>query len=148
MTALLFLALAASSIDASLAARYFQEAKWVSDDDHGALWGRPLYGPMMFVDPETREAVANQNPPFSGFKPQGGVFAGTFPTSIGIANTAYTLDNVRWTVVMWPLPENRAERATLMMHELFHRILDDQQSIEGRPRLAAWIDRVATRPQA
>jgi maleylacetoacetate isomerase len=26
--------------------------------------------------------------------------------------------------------------------ELFHRILDDYQSVEGRPRLAAWIKRV------
>jgi len=26
--------------------------------------------------------------------------------------------------------------------ELFHRILDDYQSVEGRPRLAAWIERV------
>ena len=32
--------------------------------------------------------------------------------------------------------------------ELFHRILDDHQSVEGRPRLAAWIERVASRPGA
>jgi glutathione S-transferase len=32
--------------------------------------------------------------------------------------------------------------------ELFHRILDDHQSAEGRPRLAAWIERVSRRPQA
>ena len=32
--------------------------------------------------------------------------------------------------------------------ELFHRILDDHQSLEGRPRLAAWIDGIRQRPQA
>jgi glutathione S-transferase len=32
--------------------------------------------------------------------------------------------------------------------ELFHRILDQHQSAEGRPRLAAWIDRVRRLPQA
>jgi glutathione S-transferase len=32
--------------------------------------------------------------------------------------------------------------------ELFHRILDDYQSVEGRPRLAAWIERVAGQPGA
>lgn len=31
--------------------------------------------------------------------------------------------------------------------ELFHLILDEHQSVEGRPRLAAWIERVAARPQ-
>jgi maleylpyruvate isomerase len=32
--------------------------------------------------------------------------------------------------------------------ELFHRILDDYQSVDGRPRLAAWIERVSRLPQA
>jgi glutathione S-transferase len=32
--------------------------------------------------------------------------------------------------------------------ELFHRILDDYQSLERRPRLAAWIERVSRQPQA
>jgi len=32
--------------------------------------------------------------------------------------------------------------------ELFHRILDEHQSVEGRPRLADWIERVAALPQA
>jgi glutathione S-transferase len=32
--------------------------------------------------------------------------------------------------------------------ELFHRILDEHQTVEGRPRLAAWIERVAALPGA
>ncbi len=32
--------------------------------------------------------------------------------------------------------------------ELFHRILEEHQSLEGRPRLAAWIERVDERPRA
>lgn len=32
--------------------------------------------------------------------------------------------------------------------ELFHRILDDYQSAEGRPRLAAWVERVGAMPGA
>ena len=32
--------------------------------------------------------------------------------------------------------------------ELFHRILDEHQSLEGRPQLAAWIERVDARPRA
>ena len=32
--------------------------------------------------------------------------------------------------------------------ELFHVILDERQSVEGRPRLAAWIERVRARPVA
>ena len=29
--------------------------------------------------------------------------------------------------------------------ELFHRVLDEHQGVEGRPALAAWIERVASR---
>ncbi|HEX8054369.1 MAG TPA: glutathione S-transferase family protein [Thermoleophilaceae bacterium] len=32
--------------------------------------------------------------------------------------------------------------------ELFHRVLDDYQSVDGRPRLEAWIERVDARPRA
>jgi glutathione S-transferase len=32
--------------------------------------------------------------------------------------------------------------------ELFHQILDRHQTVAGRPRLAAWIERVRLRPQA
>jgi glutathione S-transferase len=32
--------------------------------------------------------------------------------------------------------------------ELFHRILDERQSLDGRPRLARWIEVVRRRPQA
>jgi glutathione S-transferase len=32
--------------------------------------------------------------------------------------------------------------------ELFHRILDDHQSVTGRPNVAAWIERVRARPGA
>jgi glutathione S-transferase len=32
--------------------------------------------------------------------------------------------------------------------ELFHQILERYQSVDGRPRLAAWIDRVSRQPQA
>jgi glutathione S-transferase len=32
--------------------------------------------------------------------------------------------------------------------ELFHRILEEHQSVEGRPRLAAWIEQISRQPQA
>jgi glutathione S-transferase len=33
-------------------------------------------------------------------------------------------------------------------NELFHRILDQHQSVDERPRLSGWIDRIRQRPQA
>lgn len=31
--------------------------------------------------------------------------------------------------------------------ELYHRVVDEQQSLDGRPRLAAWIDRIDALPR-
>lgn len=44
-------------IDLQLASHYFAEMRAASARDAGHLWGRPLYGPMLFVDPETRFAL-------------------------------------------------------------------------------------------
>jgi hypothetical protein len=114
-----------SSVDPVLAARYFQEVRWIAEDDNGSLWGIKLYGPMMFVDPRTLDAVTNQASPLLDFQETNGVFAGKFPPNLGAANTAYEIGGTRWTIVIWPPPENRAERATLLMHELFHLIQPD-----------------------
>lgn len=111
-----------SPIDLQLAQRYFSEAKWISDDDGGKLWGKALYGPMVFVESRTRTLVANERPSAEGFVEHSGIYTGKLPPQFGIANYGFTWEGKRWTMVMWPLPTNRAERSTLMMHELFHRI--------------------------
>lgn len=125
-----------SAIDAELAKRYFTEAKWISDDDGGKLWGKPLYGPMVFVNASTRDAVTNEPPPGPGFAERSGVYLGRLPDGITVANTAFDWEGRRWTMVMWPLPQNRAERATLIIHELYHRIQPEIGLVGGSPQNA------------
>ena len=47
-------------IDLDTAAKYFAQAKALSDADGSDLWGWPMYGPMIFVDPVSRFCIANQ----------------------------------------------------------------------------------------
>ncbi len=110
------------AIDPALAARYFQEAEATSRQDDGHLCGMPLYGPMFFVEPETRAVVANQADHEGKLQAKDGVFVGNLPPEVGPANTATLWAGVEWTMVMWPLPEDRQSRLRLMMHECFHRI--------------------------
>src|SRR5215472_168199 len=112
----------APPIDAAKARQYFAEAKALSDRDKGALWNVPLYGPLLFVDPGTRYTVANQADAEGKLKPLDGVFAGTVPLELGIANTATKWAGVQWTMVMWPLPQHKQPRMRLMLHECFHRV--------------------------
>lgn len=104
------------------AAAYFEEARALAERDAGRLWGVRLDGPMLFVDPVTRRAVANQADAAGKLEPSGGVFAGHVETDVAIANTAVTWSGVRWTMILWPLPTDPGRRAELMAHEMFHRI--------------------------
>jgi hypothetical protein len=109
-------------IDHTLAKQYFAEAKAISDKDNGALWSVPLCGPILFIDPGTRQGVANQADQEGKLDPVDGVFAGTVPAAVGVANTAATWAGVEWTMVMWPAPPYKSPRVRLMLHECFHRV--------------------------
>ncbi len=110
------------AIDTALARQYFVEAKAASDKDNGALWKVLLCGPLLFVDRETRRAVANQPDQEGKLKLAEGVFVGMVPAELGVANTATTWAGVEWTMLMWPLPQHKSRRVWLMLHECFHRV--------------------------
>ena len=112
-------------IDLTLAARYFQEAEWASNDNNTKLWGKRLYGPILFVDRNTGEAVGNQPDKDGNLKPQGHLFIGKVPPSFAAANTAKEWAGVKWSVILWPLPTTTTARTSLIMHESWHRIQDD-----------------------
>jgi hypothetical protein len=109
-------------IDTGLAQAYFQDAQAASGRDHGTLWGQELYGPMLFIDPETHAVVANQPDREGKLAPRDGVYAGKLPPEIAPANTAIQWAGVDWTMVMWPPPGFRQARERLLMHECFHRL--------------------------
>lgn len=108
--------------DPVTAATYFAEAGALADRDAGTLWGVRLDGPMLFVDPETRRAVANQGDTAGRLSESHGVFIGRIDADVAVANTAVTWAGVHWTMILWPLPSDPGRRAELMAHEMFHRV--------------------------
>ena len=119
-------ALAQSSpIDTTLASQYFQEAQAVCNRDNGRLWGVSLCAPILFVDRKTRTVVANQADKEGILTKDGNVFVGQLPAKVNIANTATEWAGVKWTMVIFPLPEDKIRRANLMAHEMWHRVQND-----------------------
>jgi hypothetical protein len=116
---------APAPIDQAKAAAAFAEAEKLSAKDDGKLWGKPLYGPMLFAQSDSRAVVANEADGSGLLQKQGDVFAGVLPKDVAIANTAVDWVGKRWTMVMWPLPVNSQPRERLLAHELFHRIQTD-----------------------
>jgi hypothetical protein len=116
----------APAIDNTAASKCFHEAEAAAKLDNGKLWGKSLYGPMLFVDPASRHVVTNQPSPEGALTREGDVYVGTLPNNISIANYAVSWAGMRWTMVMWgALSDDKYERLKLMMHESFHRIQDD-----------------------
>ena len=111
-------------IDVALAVGYFQEVSDLCGTRAANLWNVPLYGPILLVDPDSRAVVANQADGEGRLQQKGGAFVGTLPEDENIANTATKWAGTKWTMIMWPLPEERRARLRLMTHELFHRIQD------------------------
>jgi hypothetical protein len=113
----------ATPIPVDTARRAFDEIRLASEEEGGKLWGRPLYGPTLFVDRQTRFAVANQADANGALKADGGVFTGTLPNDVILANTATNWSGVRWTMVLWDSVGTRVvSRRRLLLHESFHRI--------------------------
>ena len=102
--------------------KIFHEIDSISLDDCGDFWDVPLNGPLMFIDPETRKFFSNHDGPEISFKKIGEIFTDTLPSHLNIANTSFNWQDIRWTMVMLPLPKETANRNNLIFHELFHRI--------------------------
>ncbi len=112
-------------IDLDQARIYFAEVRHLGEIDGGRLWGRHVDGPMFFVDPQTRQVVANMRDSAGLFHEQNGVWVGTLSMDQSPANTALLWAGRRWSMVMWPVSDSRYARGRLLMHESFHRIQDD-----------------------
>jgi hypothetical protein len=111
-----------NSSDIKQSLEFFGEAKNLSELDNGNLWGIKLYGPMLFVNPATRFIIANEPDNENYLEKKGEAYCGTLPKEVNIANTSLDWKGKKWTMVILPLPSNKLERTSLMMHELFHRI--------------------------
>ncbi|MFL6957542.1 hypothetical protein ACJ7C5_07175 [Nocardiopsis yanglingensis] len=100
----------------------FSEARRLCHADGGQLWGQSLCGPMMLVDPGSRQVIASHADAQGALKERGNVFVGQLPSDAIVANTAVDWSGTRWTQLLWPLPQNLSRRSTLLAHEMFHRL--------------------------
>ena len=105
--------IASGQIDSARAHSYFAEASALCAKEGGRLWGVSLCGPMVFVDPRTRDIIANQPIP-----------SAPRPAAMGYANAALPWGGTRWVMYVWPMlpADDVRARRTLLVHELMHRI--------------------------
>ncbi|MFT5051651.1 MAG: hypothetical protein ACI8QZ_003071, partial [Chlamydiales bacterium] len=110
------------SIDFDVARTAFAQAQAAARADGGALWGVSMDLPILFVDPDTRAVAANRGDAQGLLTERDGVWSGTYPADLAIANFMTDWAGVRWTMLMWPPPTEPVARVRLLMHESFHNI--------------------------
>jgi hypothetical protein len=86
------------------------------------LWGVSLCGPLIFVDPSTRRAIASADPGVGDFGREGVIWVGQLPANVSVANTSVELGGRRFAEITLPLPTDALNRRVLLAHESFHRI--------------------------
>ncbi|NVM66561.1 hypothetical protein FHW88_004879 [Mucilaginibacter sp. SG538B] len=121
-----------------LAASYFKEVAAAAQKQQ--LWKVPLYGPMLFVDQQSRLTYANMPDSAGILKSDSGIYVGSLPKDVMVANTSIQWGGRSWSVLLWPLPEGRNERVNLLLHESFHRI----QEQTGFPAKSPTADHLST----
>lgn len=105
-------------------AMYFDELSQACEQrDGGRLWGTPVCGPVLLIDPTTRRVVANQADGEGVLEQQNGVYVGSLPPDQPVANAPVEWAGVRWAmVVVQFLSGDTPARVTILAHESFHRV--------------------------
>jgi hypothetical protein len=103
------------------ALNYFKAIKEICDHDNGALWGKNLYGPIMFVDRTSRSIVANMPDKENLLKGKDGVFTGLYPKDLLISNTPVMYGGTMFALTPLPPEEDDFKIKTQAVHSLFHR---------------------------
>lgn len=109
------------------ALQYFKKVEDICNADNGKLWGKNLYGPLMFIDRESRLIIANGPDEEGILKLSNGIYTGIYPKDMLISNTPQYFGGVLFAVAPLPPEEDDYNIKTAAIHSLFHRL----QEIKG-----------------
>jgi len=100
---------------------YFDEVK-IATKKCKKLWNIDLYGPIIIVNPYTRQAYSNFQDTAGILKKDGKIFTGKLPANILVGNYSLNWGGLECAMVLTIfIKDNKDERVDLFTHELFHR---------------------------
>ena len=111
------------------ASLYFSKIETYCTRDSGRLWGKNLYGPILFVDRTSRRIVANQPDREGLLKLKEGVYTGLYPKENIINNTAIDFGGTLFAMTAIPNEEDEYRIVTRAIHSLFHRFQQQTMGI-------------------
>lgn len=108
------------------ASRYFKEIEEICNRDSGRLWGKNLYGPLMYVERGSRRIVANQPDNDGLMKSKDGIYTGLYPKELLLSNAPVKFGGTQFAMVPLPPDEDEYRLKTRALHSLFHRFQENE----------------------
>jgi len=108
------------------ASGYFKDIEEICNRDNGKLWGENLYGPIMFVERNTRRIVANQLDNEGLLKSKDGVYTGIYPKELILSNAPVKFGGTQFAMSPLPAEEDEYRIKTRAIHSLFHRFQENE----------------------
>jgi hypothetical protein len=102
------------------ASRCLKDIEEICKRDNGKLWGKNLYGPIMFVERVSRRIVANQPDNEGILKSKDGVYTGIYPKELVLSNAPVKFGGTQFAMVPLPAEEDEYRIKTRTIHSLFH----------------------------
>jgi hypothetical protein len=102
------------------ALKYFREVEAICNKDNGKLWGKNLYGPLMFVDRPTRKIFANQPDKGGILKGKDGIYTGDFPKELIIESRPLEFGGTIFAITLLPPQEDDYRINSRAIFSLFH----------------------------
>jgi hypothetical protein len=103
-----------------IALQYFGIIEEACNKDDGKLWGKNLYGPILFVERSTRRITANQPDKEGILKERNGIYTGIYPKELIINNRATSFGGTLYALVPLPREEDEFMIVSMAIHSLFH----------------------------
>jgi len=102
--------------------KYFEETK-IATNKYQEFWDLDLYGPILIVNPSSKEVYANLPDTFGILKAENGIYKGTLPKGILVGNISTEWGGRTWAMIMSIfISDSKRDRIDLFSHELFHRV--------------------------
>lgn len=100
---------------------YFKNVEEICNFDNGKVWGKNLYGPLMFIDRSNRRIIANSPDEEGILKFNNGIYSGIYPKDLLISNAPLYFGGVMFAMAPLPPEEDEFRIKTRAIHSLFHR---------------------------
>lgn len=116
---------------AEKASQYFKSIEDICNRDNGKLWGKNLFGPVMYVDRTSRRIISNQPDNEGLLKGKDGIYTDFYPKELLINNAPMKFGGTLFAMAPLPAEEDEYRLKTRAIRGLFHCFQNDEGIISS-----------------